>query len=57
MAKDLLRLIILLLVVSTPALAQSISGRVTGGNDGQPLPGVSIVVKGTYLGYHNGCEW
>ncbi|AKD54224.1 SusC/RagA family TonB-linked outer membrane protein [Spirosoma radiotolerans] len=50
MAKDLLRLVILLLVISTPVLAQSISGKVTGGNDGQPLPGVSIVVKGSTLG-------
>ncbi|GAB4050834.1 SusC/RagA family TonB-linked outer membrane protein [Spirosoma litoris] len=50
MAKDLLRLIIMLLIVSTPALAQSISGRVTTGADGQPLPGVSIVVKGSTSG-------
>ncbi|GAB4022886.1 SusC/RagA family TonB-linked outer membrane protein [Spirosoma sp. KCTC 42546] len=50
MAKDLLRLVILLLIISTPALAQSISGRVTASNDGQPLPGVSIVVKGSTSG-------
>ncbi|WP_420146771.1 SusC/RagA family TonB-linked outer membrane protein [Spirosoma sp.] len=50
MAKDLLRLITFLLVISTPALAQTISGRVTTTTDGQPLPGVSIVVKGSTSG-------
>ncbi|MGA0559012.1 SusC/RagA family TonB-linked outer membrane protein [Larkinella sp. VNQ87] len=50
MAKNLLRLIIIFLVISTSAIAQTITGRVTGGNDGQPLPGVSIVVKGTTAG-------
>jgi iron complex outermembrane recepter protein len=46
----LLRLIILLLVIGTPAFAQSITGRVTTATDGQPLPGVSILVKGTTSG-------
>ena len=32
------------------ALAQTITGRVTGADDNQPLPGVSIVVKGTTTG-------
>ncbi|AUD03231.1 SusC/RagA family TonB-linked outer membrane protein [Spirosoma pollinicola] len=50
MAKDLLRLIIMMLIVSTPALAQTISGRVTASTDGQSLPGVSILVKGTSSG-------
>ncbi|GAB3017715.1 SusC/RagA family TonB-linked outer membrane protein [Spirosoma pulveris] len=50
MAKSLLRLIILLWVISAPVFAQTISGRVTAGNDGQPLPGVSILVKGTKSG-------
>ncbi|MFD1141411.1 SusC/RagA family TonB-linked outer membrane protein [Larkinella insperata] len=50
MVKDLLRLVILLLMISTPVFAQTISGRVTAGKDGQPLPGVSIVVKGTTSG-------
>ncbi|TAE24450.1 MAG: SusC/RagA family TonB-linked outer membrane protein [Cytophagales bacterium] len=46
----LLRLIILLLIIGTPAFAQSITGRVTTATDGQPLPGVSILVKGTTSG-------
>ncbi|GAB3019657.1 SusC/RagA family TonB-linked outer membrane protein [Spirosoma pulveris] len=29
------------------AMAQTITGRITSGDDNQPLPGVSIVVKGT----------
>ncbi|GAB2559375.1 SusC/RagA family TonB-linked outer membrane protein [Spirosoma aerophilum] len=32
------------------ALAQTITGRITSGDDNQPLPGVSIVVKGTNAG-------
>ncbi|MBC7568918.1 MAG: carboxypeptidase-like regulatory domain-containing protein [Spirosoma sp.] len=31
-------------------LAQTITGRVTGADDNQPLPGVSIVLKGTTAG-------
>lgn len=50
MAKNLLRLIVLVLVISTPVLAQTITGRVTATTDGQSLPGVSIVVKGTTAG-------
>lgn len=50
MAQNLLRLIVILLTISTPALAQTISGRVTASTDGQSLPGVSIVVKGTSSG-------
>lgn len=50
MEKSVLRLIAILLVISTPALAQTISGRVTASNDGQSLPGVSIVVKGSNSG-------
>ncbi|RAJ95890.1 TonB-linked SusC/RagA family outer membrane protein [Larkinella arboricola] len=50
MVKDLLRLIILFSMITAPAFAQTISGRVTSGNDGQALPGVSIVVKGTTAG-------
>uniref|UniRef100_UPI00403F785E SusC/RagA family TonB-linked outer membrane protein n=1 Tax=Spirosoma sp. SC4-14 TaxID=3128900 RepID=UPI00403F785E len=32
------------------ALAQTVSGRVTSADDNQPLPGVSIIVKGTTAG-------
>ncbi|AUD07587.1 SusC/RagA family TonB-linked outer membrane protein [Spirosoma pollinicola] len=38
------------LLTSLSALAQTISGRITSGDDNQPLPGVSIVVKGTNAG-------
>ncbi|MBD2701815.1 SusC/RagA family TonB-linked outer membrane protein [Spirosoma sp. BT702] len=50
MLKNLLRLVAIFLVLATPAFAQTISGRVTASNDGQSLPGVSIVVKGTNTG-------
>lgn len=40
----------MLLVIGTTAFAQSITGRVTTSKDGQPLPGVSILVKGTTMG-------
>ena len=50
MAKNLPGLIIMLLIISTPVLAQTISGKVTTTTDGQPLPGVSIVVKGSTSG-------
>jgi hypothetical protein len=32
------------------AQERSISGRVTSGEDGSPLPGVNIVIKGTSIG-------
>jgi TonB-linked SusC/RagA family outer membrane protein len=38
------------LLPAAAALAQTITGRVTSGDDNQPLPGVSIVVKGTTAG-------
>ncbi len=40
----------MLLMVSSPVFAQTITGKVTASTDGQPLPGVSIVVKGTSQG-------
>ena len=42
-------LIIMCLIVSVPVFAQTITGKVTA-SDGQPLPGVSILVKGTTSG-------
>jgi iron complex outermembrane receptor protein len=50
MAKNLLKLLIMFLIMSSSAFAQTISGRVTATPDGQPLPGVSILVKGTTAG-------
>lgn len=38
------------LLPAAAALAQTVTGRVTSGDDNQPLPGVSIVVKGTTAG-------
>ncbi|WP_439881261.1 SusC/RagA family TonB-linked outer membrane protein [Pontibacter sp. MBLB2868] len=52
MRKVLLLSFVLLLVLSNVALAQSraISGKVLAAENGQPLPGVNIVVKGTTTG-------
>lgn len=50
MGKNLLRLIVMLLMVSAPVLAQTITGKVTSGSDGATLPGVSVLVKGTTTG-------
>jgi TonB-linked SusC/RagA family outer membrane protein len=49
MKKCLLKLLVLLLA-SAPAVAQTVSGRVTTGADGSALPGVSVLVKGTTSG-------
>jgi iron complex outermembrane receptor protein len=49
MRNFLLRLIILM-IVSAPVFAQTITGKVTTASDGQPLPGVSVLVKGTSAG-------
>ncbi|MEO8472604.1 MAG: SusC/RagA family TonB-linked outer membrane protein [Chryseolinea sp.] len=50
MKKCLPKLIVLLLFASIPALAQTITGTVTSGMDGAPIPGVSILVKSTTVG-------
>ena len=50
MRQKLLLLIVGLLVMSTSVFAQTITGKVTTGPNGEPLPGVSVVVKGTTLG-------
>jgi TonB-linked SusC/RagA family outer membrane protein len=52
-SRDLSRLsvaFLFCLLSGLSALAQTITGRVTSGDDNQPLPGVSIVVKGTNAG-------
>ena len=48
MKKNLLTLLLLSLLALSSALAQSrkITGKVTGSDDGQPLPGVSVKVQG-----------
>lgn len=50
--KKTITLLILLLVFSAAAWAQEkdISGKVTGSEDGQPIPGVSVTVKGSNKG-------
>lgn len=40
----------MLMVVSSPVFAQTITGAVKSGSDGQSLPGVSVLVKGTTNG-------
>lgn len=50
MKKKLLLLILFFSTISYYAIAQKITGKVTAASDGQPLPGVSVVVKGTSTG-------
>lgn len=52
MKKNLLNFLWVLLLIGTQSYAQNrtITGKVTGKDDGLPLPGVSVVVKGTKLG-------
>ncbi|MFZ6009182.1 MAG: SusC/RagA family TonB-linked outer membrane protein [Bacteroidota bacterium] len=50
MKRSLLKLLVLLFVASAPAVAQTVSGRVTNSADGSALPGVSVLVKGTTAG-------
>jgi len=56
--KRFLMLFSLLLLAGTLAMAQTvlISGTVTGSEDGQPLPGVNITVKGTTIGAITGID-
>ena len=58
MRKVLLLSFALLLVLSNIALAQSraISGKVLAAENGQPLPGVNVVVKGTTVGTFTGAD-
>jgi TonB-linked SusC/RagA family outer membrane protein len=50
MNQRLLKLVTLFFLVSASAMAQTITGRVTSGADGSPLPGVSVLVRGTTNG-------
>jgi len=54
--KRILLLFSLLLMAGTLAMAQTVmvSGTVTGSEDGMPLPGVNITVKGTTVGAISG---
>lgn len=51
MKKRLLGFLVIFLVAGASAMAQqTVSGRVTSSVDGSPLPGVSVLVKGTTTG-------
>ncbi|CAG5002226.1 TonB-dependent receptor P26 [Dyadobacter sp. CECT 9275] len=50
MGKSLHRLIIMLMILSSPVFAQTITGTVNSKTDGSALPGVSVLVKGTTNG-------
>lgn len=51
MKKRLLGFLVLFLVAGVSAMAQrTVTGRVTSSVDGAPLPGVSVIVKGTTTG-------
>ncbi len=50
MVKNLHKLIVVLMMIGGPVFAQTITGKVTSAPDGQTLPGVSVLVKGTTNG-------
>ncbi len=50
MKKRLLKLTCLFMLLSVSVYAQRVTGKVTSGSDGAPMPGVSVLVKGTTTG-------
>lgn len=50
MRKQLPIILTLLMLSTLPAFAQTVTGTVTSLEDGEPLPGVSVLVKGTTTG-------
>jgi TonB-linked SusC/RagA family outer membrane protein len=50
MKKRLLKLTLLMMLFSVSVYAQKVTGKVTSGADGSPLPGVSVLLKGTSTG-------
>ncbi len=57
MKKRLLKLVMLLLLTSASVYAQTVvSGKVISATDGVPIPGVSILVKGTSTGTSSDAE-
>src|SRR5690349_23785457 len=50
MKKRLLKLVLLLLLASGSAYAQTVTGVVTAASDGSPIPGASILLKGSTTG-------
>ncbi len=47
MKKRLLKLTCLFMLLSVSVYAQRVTGKVTSDSDGAPMPGVSVLVKGT----------
>ncbi len=54
--KKLLQSLFILMFIASAAMAQNrtITGTVTGKDDGKPLPGVNVIVKGTKIGTQTG---
>ena len=50
MMKRLLKVLVLFLVTGFSALGQTVTGTVTTAEDNAPLPGVSVLIKGTTVG-------
>ncbi|MBL7871411.1 MAG: SusC/RagA family TonB-linked outer membrane protein [Cyclobacteriaceae bacterium] len=50
MKKRLLKLTCLLMLLSVSVYAQRVTGKVTAATDGAPMPGVSVLLKGTTTG-------
>ncbi len=50
MKKRLLKLTCLIMLLSVSVYAQKVTGKVTSETDGAPMPGVSVLVKGTATG-------
>ena len=50
MKKRLLKLTCLIMLLSVSVYAQKVTGKVTSETDGSPMPGVSVLVKGTSTG-------
>ncbi|CAG5071583.1 TonB-dependent receptor P26 [Dyadobacter sp. CECT 9623] len=50
MRRNLLGLFVMLVMLSSPVFAQTITGTIKSGTDGSTLPGVSVLVKGTTNG-------
>jgi TonB-linked SusC/RagA family outer membrane protein len=50
MKKRLLKLTCLFILLSVSVYAQRVTGKVTAATDGSPMPGVSVLVKGTSTG-------
>lgn len=58
MKQKLLKFLWVLLLIGSQAYAQNrtVTGTVTGKDDGQPLPGVSVTIKGTGRGTQTGID-